>query len=122
MGYNFLQGHDVDISFKTTKMAKTCINSKERVIAYGPERAKKIGLRLDQMRAAANLRVFKAVHPRCHPLSADRESQWSADLDGPYRLLFEIADDPVPLDPHGNIDLAEVQKVRIIQIADTHAT
>ena len=90
-------------------------------MAFGPERAKKVGLRLDQMRASANLKVFKAVHQRCHPLTGDRAGQWSADLDGPYRLIFEIADDPLPRDEHGNIDIAEVQKVRIINVADTHA-
>lgn len=110
----------MDILFGTTKLAKACNSSRERVIEFGPERAKKVGIRLDQMRAAANLQTFKAVHPRCHPLTGNRAGQWSADLDGPYRLLFEIVDDPAPLDERGSINLAEVRKVRIIQIADTH--
>jgi proteic killer suppression protein len=103
-------------------MAKICNSGQERVKAFGPERAKKVGLRLDQMRAAMSLQVFKTVHPRCHSLTGDRNGQWSADLDGPYRLIFEIADDPIPLDEHGNINLAQVRKVRIIDVADTHAT
>jgi proteic killer suppression protein len=77
-------------------------------------------MRLDQMRAADNLQVFKTVHPRCHMLTGDRAGQWSADLDGPYRLIFEIADEPVPLDDHGTINLEDVRKVRIIHVADTH--
>ena len=111
----------MDILFQTTKMAKVCNSSQERVREFGPERAKRLGLRLDQMSAAASLQVFKTVHPRCHQLTGNRGGQWSADLDGPYRLIFEIADDPIPLDEHENINLAEVRKVRIINIADTHA-
>ena len=112
----------MDILFGTNKMAKICNSGQERVKTYGPERAKKVGLRLDQMRASANLQDFRSVHPRCHPLTGDRNGQWSADLDGPYRLIFEIADEPIPLNEHGNLDLAKVQKVRIIHVADTHAT
>ena len=111
----------MDVLFSTTKMAKTCNSSQERIREFGPERAKKVGLRLDQMRVAQSLQLFKTVHPRCHSLTGNRDGQWSADLDGPYRLIFEVADDPIPLDANGNIDLAEVRKVRIIQIADTHA-
>jgi plasmid maintenance system killer protein len=67
------------------------------------------------------LKEFRDVHPRCHQLKTDRRGEWSADLDGPYRLIFEIADDPPPLDSNGAIALAEVRKVRIINVADTHA-
>ncbi len=110
----------MDILFDKQKMAKACSSERDRVIEYGPERGRKIGLRLDQLRAAQNLFIFINVHPRCHRLTGNREGQWSADLDHPYRLLFEIADDPLPVDLYGNVDLSEVRKVRIIQIADTH--
>jgi len=102
-------------------MTKACNDSKERIKVFGPERAKKLGIRLDQMRVSSSLQVFKSVHPRCHPLTGNRAGQWSADLDSPYRLLFEIADEPLPLDEYGNINLVEVRKVRIIDVADTHA-
>ncbi|HET6383852.1 MAG TPA: killer suppression protein [Armatimonadota bacterium] len=83
-------------------------------------RAKIVGRRLDQMRLSRSLKAFSLVHPRCHPLIGNRAGQWSADLDGPYRLIFEIAVDPVPMDDYGSIDLDKVQKVRIIDVADTH--
>lgn len=110
----------MDILFRGKKLEKDCSDSKKRKISFGTERANKIGLRLDQMRAATSLSVFITVHPRCHRLIGDRKEMWSADLDGPYRLLFEIADDPLPVDLHGKVDHSEVRKVRIIQIADTH--
>lgn len=111
----------MDILFGDNKMAKACNSSRERVKTFGPEQAKKLGIRLDQMRASASLQIFKTVHPRCHQLTGDRGGQWSADLDGPYRLIFEIADEPIPKDSHGSISITEVQKVRIINVADTHA-
>jgi proteic killer suppression protein len=101
-------------------MAKDMNDSKARVRKYGPERAKRLQLRLDQMRASATLSVFRRVHPRCHELTGDRKGQWSADLDGPYRLLFEVADDPIPKDAQGGIDPSAVRKVRIIDVTDTH--
>jgi proteic killer suppression protein len=110
----------VDILFRTTEMAKDMNDGKARVRKYGPERAKRIALRLDQMHASANLAVFRAVHARCHRLSGDRSGQWSADLDGPYRLIFEVADEPEPQDAYGRLDTAAVRRVRIIDVTDTH--
>lgn len=110
----------MDIFFSTNRMSKACNSDKERVKSFGPEQAKRVGIRLDQMRASDCLQDFKTVHPRCHQLTGDRNGQWSADLDGPYRLIFEIADDPVPIDERGIISLSEVRRVRIINVADTH--
>jgi plasmid maintenance system killer protein len=110
----------VDILFRTTKMARACNTSRERAKEFGPVQAKLLGRRLDKLRHADSLKTFKAVHPRCHMLKEDRCGKWSADLNGPYRLIFEIAEEPVPTDSHGNIALAEVTKVRIIDVTDTH--
>lgn len=110
----------MDIMFGNRQMARACNDSTERKRRFGPERATRLGIRLDQMRSSNTLAVFKLVHPRCHQLKANRSGQWSADLDGPYRLIFEIADDPIPLDDRGNVDAAAVRKVRIINVANTH--
>lgn len=110
----------MDIEFDGNKLTKCCNDSKERARKFGPERAKRLGRRLDQLRFADNLADFKTVHPRCHRLKEDRAGQWSADLDGPYRLIFVIADDPVPLADDGSIDLNKVTKVRVIDVEDTH--
>ncbi|MDQ2731430.1 MAG: killer suppression protein [Armatimonadota bacterium] len=101
-------------------MKKVCSASKEQITEFGPERAKRLRRRLDQMRASPSLAVFRLVHPRCHSLIGNRAGQWSADLDGPYRLLFEIADEPLPVDDNGGINFNEVQKVRILDVTDTH--
>ncbi len=87
---------------------------------YGSLRSTRIGLRLDQMEVAATLAQFIQVHPRCHPLKGDRSGTWSADLDHPYRLIFEPADDPLPMTGDGGLAVDRVLSVRIVMIDDTH--
>ena len=44
----------------------------------------------------------------------------SVDLDGPYRLIFEPADDPIPRKEDGGLDWSRVRSIRILKIEDTH--
>jgi hypothetical protein len=57
---------------------------------------------------------------RCHQLSADRDEEFSLDLDGPYRMIVEIADMPVPRNEDDGIRLTEVKRVTVTDIVDTH--
>jgi proteic killer suppression protein len=57
---------------------------------------------------------------RPHPLTGDRAGQFSVDLDGPMRLLFEPAELPPPTLPSGGIDWQQVSSVRLLEIGDTH--
>jgi len=57
---------------------------------------------------------------RCHELLHDRALQLSIDLDHPYRLIFEPADEPIPTKPDGGIDWNKVTALRILGIEDTH--
>lgn len=43
------------------------------------------------------------------------------DLDGPYRLIFEPADDPVPTKDDGGLDWSRVTTIRALGVEDTHA-
>lgn len=42
------------------------------------------------MRAAPTLEAMRNLPGRCHELRGNRGGQLSIDLDGPYRLLFEV--------------------------------
>ena len=110
----------MDILFKDPKMAKFFNSSKELVKTHGPERAKKIRLRLDQLSNAIHLKEYLSLQPRCHVLTGDLKGIWSSDLDKQYRLLFEVADDPIPIDSYNQLDLGKVKSVRIIDVTDTH--
>ncbi len=109
------------VGFSSAKLAKQCTAHAARVREFGLERALKVKLRLDQLAAAGDLREFHTLpQARCHQLTGNRDEQFSADLDGPYRLIFEVADDPVPRLTSGGIDLEAVRSVRILEITDPH--
>ena len=115
-------GECVDIQFKTKRLQETCGDRRKRDQEFGPERGKRLGIRLDQMRAAANLEEFKRVHQRAHPLRADRKGQWAADLDGPYRLIFEPISDPAPVTDDRRMERAEdllaLNKILVVKILE----
>lgn len=117
----------MDILFKSSRLQTLCSDQKRRDQTYGPLQGKLLGRRLDQMRAAANLGEFKQVHGRCHPLKSNRKGEWSADLDGPYRLIFEPArcssesDHPDVVGDEEFSDITTITVVRILEVGvDTH--
>jgi plasmid maintenance system killer protein len=111
----------VEILFKTGKLRKECNDYKLLVRRYGPHRAMLIGRRLDELRAAEVLQHMSGLRgARCHELKGDLKGKLSVDLDHPYRLIFEPADEPVPLKPDGGLDWARVTAVRVIGVKDTH--
>lgn len=57
---------------------------------------------------------------RCHELIGDRKGEISIDLDGPYRLIFEPADNPPPTNEDGGLDWKRVTAVVILAVEDTH--
>lgn len=111
----------MDVGFDNARLARICNTTSLRVRKLGKERSDKVGQRLDQLAAARDLGEFRKLpQTRCHQLSADRDEQFSTDLDGPYRLIFEVADDPIPRALDGGIALSQVTRVLITEILDTH--
>jgi plasmid maintenance system killer protein len=111
----------LDVYFGSAAIAKLCGDPATRQRKLGPERAKKVGLRLDQMAAAANLAELEQLpQARCHELTGDRREQFSLDLDGPYRLIVEVGDEPIPRTSDGGIDREKVTILLVIEICDPH--
>lgn len=110
----------MDIVFKDKKLAQWCNNHQLLIKKYGSDRAKRIRRRLDDLDAVAVLSDMRNISGRCHELTGDRAGQLSLDLDHPYRLIFEIANDPIPKKPDGGIDWTQVTAVRIIGVDNTH--
>jgi plasmid maintenance system killer protein len=105
----------------SARLAKNCSSDRDRQRRFGAERAHKIKLRLDQMLAAASIAELMTLPgARCHQLSADRDEQFSVDLDGPYRLIFDVDKNPLPRLQDGGIDIDAVDAVVVIEIKDTH--
>jgi plasmid maintenance system killer protein len=110
----------MEVVFKNNKFEKECNNQKLLEKKYGQDRAKRIRRRLDDLRAASVLEDMRNLPGRCHELLHDRAGQLSLDLDHPYRLIFEPADEPIPKKPDGGIEWTKVTAVMIIGVEDTH--
>jgi plasmid maintenance system killer protein len=110
----------LDIVFRTKKLQKSCSDQKAMVKNWGPDQAKRLRRRLDDLRAAENLSLMMELPGRCHELKGDHQGQLSLDLVHPYRLIFEPAHDPVPEKEDGGLDWTEVTGVRILGVEDTH--
>lgn len=89
-------------------------------LQLGNERAKKYHQRLGGMRDAENFNDLQFLSGNFHSLSGDRNGQWFCSLDHPYRLIFEPAIKPIPLNEHGTPILTEMKIVEIIEIVDYH--
>jgi proteic killer suppression protein len=50
----------------------------------------------------------------------DHAGQLALDLDHPYRLIFEPADEPIPTKSDGGLDWNQVTAVRIIGVENYH--
>ena len=110
----------MDIVFTDKKFEKQCnaFNLLQR--KQGKERAKRINRRLGNLRAANTLAEMKSLPGRCHELTGDRTGQLSLDLDHPYRLIFELANNPIPRKEDGGMDWTKITAVRIIGVVNTH--
>ncbi|MBD1925139.1 killer suppression protein [Trichocoleus sp. FACHB-90] len=110
----------MDIVFKNSKFEKECNNHRLLEKKQGTDRAKRIRRRLDDLRAAVVLEDMRPLPGRCHELLHNYSGHLSLDLDHPYRLIFEPADEPIPTKIDGGIDWTKVTAVRIIGVEDTH--
>jgi len=108
------------IFYKTKRLAKVLNSSKLIEKKYGGS-AKKIKMRLDDMDAVKNLKELMDLPGRHHALSGDRKGQFACDLEHPFRLIYEPANEPLPIDDDTNaLIYSQVTIVEIIEIKDYH--
>lgn len=86
---------------------------------FGEKEAKIIRRRLDDLSKVQTLAEMSGLGGHCHEL-VHQKPDLSLDLEQPDRLIFEPADDPVPVKPDGGLDWTRVTAVRIKGIEDTH--
>lgn len=87
---------------------------------WGSARATKIRLQLDALAAAETLEDLRYAPGRLHELTGDRKGQLAFDLDGPYRLIFEPAEEPVPRKDDGGLDWSCIEAVTVLDVEDYH--
>jgi plasmid maintenance system killer protein len=108
------------IVLEDRKFEKQCNNQPKLIQAQGALRAKKVRLRLDDLKAASTLEDMRNAPGRCHELHGNLADHLSLDLDHPYRLIFVPGLDPIPRKEDGGLDWTQVTVVKIVGIKDTH--
>jgi len=87
---------------------------------HGPNRARLIERRLYELAAANTLEDMRHLPGNCHELHGDLKGILAVSLDGPYRLLFEPANEPRPAKPDGGLDWPRVTAIRILEVINYH--
>lgn len=87
----------------------------------GKERGARLARQLVALEAAATLAEFaKLPQVRCHQLKGSRSEQISFDLTQPYRLIAEVAQNPIPRKADRGLDWDRIRALVIVEITDTH--
>jgi proteic killer suppression protein len=109
------------ISFKDSKTEKVFCDLKGLTRRWGPEQARVIGRRLNELAAAENLEILRSLPQlRAHELSGDRAGQISLDIKHPYRLLIVPDHEKIPRKKDGGLDWKQITKIKILGVEDTH--
>lgn len=106
------------VSFKRAADRKLAEDDTLAVRKLGAACARQLRARLADLSAAANVCVLPAGQP--HPLKGDRAGQYAVKLHGGQRLVFDVADEPIPTTDDNHIDWTRVTQVRVIFIGDYH--
>ena len=108
------------LTFRNKKLKQSLTEDKVILKTYG-NRAKKIKQRITQLQEADNLAIIgESLSLRLHPQGGDREGEWSIDIHKNWRIIFEIADDPIPKLEDGGVNSREVLIIKIISVEDPH--
>lgn len=105
--------------FGDEKLERACATRDALDRRYG-SLAAVLARRLTALRSATVLSDLRNVPGRFEPLRANRAGQFSVRLDAHMRLVFEAADDPLPVLRSGGLDHTRVARVRILEVADYH--
>lgn len=108
----------MQIYFASSAIRKLCEVQREGERRLGPISARRLRTRLSEIAAANSVRDLISGDP--HPLAGRSAGLFALRLYGGHRLVFEPADDPVPLMRDGTIDWWRIQAVRIVYIGDYH--
>ncbi|MEN6414701.1 MAG: hypothetical protein ABFC84_18345 [Veillonellales bacterium] len=107
------------IKYSDKKLEKLLNNDKLLIRSFGASNARKIVLRMNQIKAASSLGAMLTQRVgRCHPLTGDRQGQFAFDVEQPYRLIVIPAYDNKAAEQVN--DLSQVKTIRIMEVTDYH--
>jgi proteic killer suppression protein len=108
------------VDFLKSKDKAFLENSKQVTKAYGPEAAKKLKTRLDDLNAAQSVEDMRLLAGHWEELKNDRAGQFSARLHGGYRLIVKPQKQPPPAKPDGGLDWCAIDSIHIVEVVDYH--
>ena len=107
--------------FYDPKVQEVCEDEGLAIRKLGKEIANSLFLRLQQLASVKSLWEMRGLNSaNCHELKADRAGQLAVYLKHPRRLIFEVADYPVPKLKDGGLDWKNIRSIRILEITDYH--
>lgn len=111
----------MEVTFANHKLQKLCKSESKLRGQYGPRMARIIQQRLLELRDVETLeemRMFPAA--RCHQLTQNLDGLLAVSLVHPDRMVFRVADEPVPKKPDGGLDWTQVRAIEIAATGDYH--
>ena len=111
----------MDIRFRSRKLERACNEEAWGQREWGQNRARKVGQRLMELRAAGDLLDFSKIPGTgFHPLHHDRQGQFAVSLGSNWRLILLPLENSSPCLPDGSVDLENISGIRILEVADYH--
>ena len=108
------------ILFASDRDKKIFESKSEQARRFGPDAAKKLKTRLDDLDAAASMDTMRDLPGRWEELMGDRAGQFSALLTGGLRLIVKPTKHPPPAKPDGGLDWRAIDSVTVIEVVDYH--
>ena len=113
----------MDILFKRKKDRDLANNELKlrKKFKGNPRRGKLVRARLDELADAESLAVMRTLpQAYCHELKGDRAGRIAVKLDKGFRMVFEVANDPIPIKPDGGLDWTQATTVRILELVEDY--
>lgn len=115
--------HHMDILFKRKKDRQLANNEStlKKEFRGNPRRSKLIRARLDELADVDDLAAMRSLpQAYCHELKGSRAGQLVVKLDKGSRMVFEVANAPIPRKPDGGLDWSQVTSIRILRLAEDY--
>ena len=108
------------IRFGNNKIAKQLADASAIKKSFGLM-AKKVAMRLDDIRAAPNLAILKQLpQAGCHELKGNRIGEWAVSISVNHRLIFLLAHYPLPRKQDGSVDEIMINEIIVTGTEDYH--
>ena len=110
----------MDVYFANDRLLDLLTSQDKLRRRFGPENARLIARRLDNLRFAADLETMRSLPGRTHELTGDRSGTFAIVLKHGYRLIVEPAEVPPPRKPDGGLDWKRIRSVVVVTVEDYH--